>query len=95
MTEQMNLRLDKSLIKEFEDLAKEENLDRAALVKKVLVEGIKNERLNVAIQKYVLKQISIEKASQIAGVSLYNFIETLSKYQISTGITVNDYKSLL
>lgn len=95
MTEQMNLRLDKSLIKEFEDLAKEENLDRAALVKKVLVEGIKNERLNVAIQKYVLKQISIEKASHIAGVSLYNFIEILSKYQISTGMTADDYKSLL
>ena len=81
MTQQMNLRLDKSLIKEFEDLAKEENLDRAAMVKKVLVEGIKNERLKVAIQKYVLKQISIEKASHIAGVSLYQFIETRSKYQ--------------
>ncbi len=95
MTEQMNLRLDKSLIKEFEDLAKEENLNRAALFKKVLVEGIKNERLNVAIQKYVLKKISIEKASQIAGVSIYNFIETLSKYQISTSMTVDEYRSLL
>ena len=62
---------------------------------KYVIEGIKNERLNVAIQKYVLKQISIEKASQIAGVSLYNFIEILSKYQISTGMTVDEYKSLL
>lgn len=37
MTKQMNLRLDEDLIKEFEDLAKYENLDRSSLVKKILI----------------------------------------------------------
>ena len=36
MTKQTNLRLDEELLKEFEDLAEQENLDRSSLMKKVL-----------------------------------------------------------
>ena len=61
----MNLRLDEYLIKEFEELAEQENLDRSALVKKILIEGLQRERLSFAVQKYILKEISIEKASEI------------------------------
>jgi metal-responsive CopG/Arc/MetJ family transcriptional regulator len=52
MTKQMNLRLDEDLIREFEELAEEENLDRSALVKKIRLEGLQQEHLNFAIQKY-------------------------------------------
>ncbi|KKM66189.1 hypothetical protein LCGC14_1483640, partial [marine sediment metagenome] len=52
MTKQMNLRLDEELIKEFEELAEQENLDRSALVRKILIEGLHQERLNFALQKY-------------------------------------------
>ena len=52
MTKQMNLRLDEELIKEFEELAENENLDRSALIKKILIEGIQQERFNFAIKKY-------------------------------------------
>ncbi len=95
MTKQMNLRLDEDLIKEFEELAKEENLDRSALVKKILLEGLQQERLNFALQKYMLKEISIERAAEIAKISIHEIILKMSQLGISSNLTVDDFEKIL
>ena len=91
----MNLRLDEDLIKEFEELAEEENLDRSSLVRKILIEGLQQERLNIAIQKYTLKEISIERATEIAKLSMHEFIQKLTQLGIPTNLTVEDFKKIL
>ena len=95
MTKQMNLRIDEDLIKEFEELAKHQNLDRSSLVKKILIEGLQQERLNFAIQKYILKEVSIEKATEIAKMSLHEFILKMSQLGIPSNITMEDIKRIL
>lgn len=95
MTKQMNLRLDEDLIKEFEDLAKQENLDRSALVRKILIEGLQQERLNFALQKYLRKEISIERAAEIAKVSLHDLILKMSQLGISSNLTREDFEKIL
>jgi len=95
MTKQINLRLDEDLIKEFEELAKYKNLDRAALVKKLLIEGLQQERLNFAVQKYILKEISIEKAADIAKMSLHEFIHKITQLGIPSNLTLEDFKKIL
>ncbi len=95
MTKQMNLRLDEDLIKEFEDLAKYENLDRSSLVKKILIRGLQQERLNLAVQKYVLKEISIEKAAEIAKLSLHEFISKLSQLGIPSNLSLEDFRKII
>lgn len=95
MTKQMNLRLDEDLIKEFEDLAKHENLDRSSLVKKILIKGLQQERLNLAVQKYVLKEISIEKAAEIAKLSLHAFISKLSQLGIPSNLSLEDFRKII
>lgn len=91
----MNLRLDEDLLKEFEELAKQKNLDRSSLVKKILIEGLQQERLSFAIQKYVLKEVSIEKASEIAKMSLHEFILKLSQMGIQSNLTLEDFKKIV
>ncbi|MBD3228701.1 MAG: ribbon-helix-helix protein, CopG family [Candidatus Lokiarchaeota archaeon] len=95
MTKQMNLRLDEDLIKEFEELAKEENLDRSSLVRKILIEGLQQERLNFAIQKYILKEVSIERAAEIAHISLHEFILKLSQLGIPSNFSLEDFKKVI
>ncbi len=95
MTKQMNLRLDEDLIKEFEELAKEENLDRSALVKKILLEGLQQERLNFALQKYMLKEISIERAAEIAKISIHEIILKMSQLGITSNLTLDDFEKIL
>ena len=95
MTKQMNLRLDEDLIKEFEELAKEENLDRSALVRKILLEGLHQERLNFALQKYMLKEISIERAAEIAKISIHEIILKMSQLGINSNLTLDDFEKIL
>jgi len=92
---QMNLRLNEDLIKEFEELAKEENLDRSALVRKILVEGLQQERLNFALQKYMLKEISIERAAEIAKISIHEIILKMSQLGITSNLTLDDFEKIL
>jgi len=95
MTKQMNLRLEEDLIKEFEELAEQENLDRSALVKKILIEGLQQERLNFALQKYMLKEISIERASEIARISLHEIILKMSQLGMTSNLTLDDFENIL
>lgn len=95
MTKQMNLRLDEELIKEFEELAEQENLDRSALVRKILIEGLHQERLNFALQKYLRKEISIERAAEIARVSMHDIILKMSQLGIPSNLTIEDFEKIL
>ena len=91
----MKLRLDEDLIKEFEELAEQQNLDRSALVRKILVEGLQQERLNFALQKYMLKEISIERAAEIAKISIHDLILKMSQLGIPNNLTVEDIQKIL
>ncbi|HMF33132.1 MAG TPA: UPF0175 family protein [Candidatus Lokiarchaeia archaeon] len=95
MTEQMNLRVDKKILQDFEELASYENLERGALVKKVLADGLERERLQFAIQKYVLHEISIERAAEIAKVSLHELIRVFENLGIPSNLTEDDLRDLL
>ncbi|MBD3197881.1 MAG: ribbon-helix-helix protein, CopG family [Candidatus Lokiarchaeota archaeon] len=95
MTKQMNLRLDEDLIREFEELAEEQNLDRSALLKKILVEGLQQERLTLAIQKYMTKDISIERAAEIAKRSIHEFISNLSKLGVPSNLKPEDIERII
>lgn len=91
----MNSRLEEDLIKEFEELAKEENLDRSALVRKILLEGLQQEHLNLAFQKYMLKEISIERAAEIAKISIHEIILKMSQLGITSNLTLDDFEKVL
>jgi predicted HTH domain antitoxin len=94
MTKQMNIRLDEDLIKDFEDLARQKNLDRSSLVRKILIEGLQQERLNFAIQKYILKEISLDRAAEIAKISIHEMILKLTELNIPSNITLKDLEKL-
>jgi predicted HTH domain antitoxin len=95
MSEQLNIRLDRTLLTDFEELAKNENLDRSSLIKKILIDGLNQERLNYAIQKYLQQIISLERAAEIAKISVHEMIQVLAKYGISSQFTVEDFQKMV
>lgn len=94
ITEQVNLRLDEQLVRELEEMAEHEHLDRAALVRKVLVQGLARERLEYAIQKYVIREISLGRAAEIARQSPHEFLATLAQLGVGHPATLADYQRL-
>ena len=95
MTEQINIRVEKKIIQEFEDLANQENLDRPALVKKIMLEGLQRERLDLSIKKYVLQEISLERAAEIARISVHEMMAVLSKLGILSNVSIEDFQKLI
>ena len=91
----MNLRLDEELIRECEELAENENLDRSALIKKILIEGIQQERFNFAIKKYALQEISFERAAEIAKISIHELLAKITHLGISSNLTTEDFRKLI
>ncbi len=59
------------------------------------IEGIKREKLNFAIQKYVNKEVSIGRAAEIARLSLYELIEVFSRLDLSSNLSVEDIQKTL
>ena len=94
MTEQLNIRVDKSIVQEFEDLAKQEQLDRAALVKKVMLLGLQHERVSLAVQKYAMQEVSVERAAEIAKVSVHEMLAMLVKLGIPSNMALEDFQKL-
>ena len=60
-----------------------------------LRELIVNGRLMLAIKLYKEKKISIGKASELAGISISEMIDTLSKFGLSSNISSEDFKESL
>lgn len=95
MSDQLNIRMDRKILENLEELARDENLDRSALVKKILIEGLHQERLNLALQKYVQQQISLERAAEIAQISVHEMIQVVTKYGIASQFTLDDFQKML
>lgn len=51
--------------------------------------------MNESIQKYLLKEISIERAAEISKVSIHEVILKLTQLGIPSNLTLEDYKKIL
>ena len=76
-------------------MARLDHIDRAAFMKKIITEGLEHTRLKIALQKYILHEISIGKAAEIAKMPLYEFIQKLTELGISSGLSLKDYQNLM
>jgi predicted HTH domain antitoxin len=76
-TVQINLRLDTDLARELEQIAREESLRKTDIVRKYVIEGVKNRRLEQAIRRFQLGQITLERAAQSAGLTIYEMMDVL------------------
>ncbi len=69
MTETVSVRLDKGLSKILEKIEKP-YLDKSSFMRELLKLGLKEYRLELAIEKYLRDEVSMWKAAEIAGTSL-------------------------
>ena len=89
-TEYVGVRLPKKDIKIIEEKAREETTDKSTALRELLEQGIKQYRMEKAIQKYMVKQISLEKAAEIAGVSVGEMMDILIERGIPSHLTIAD-----
>lgn len=89
----ISTRLEKKEVNEIEKFARFESLDKSKFIKKLLNKSLKNYRINYALKLYSKKRVSLGKASEIAGINIWDFIEKLKQYRINLNYSEEDLRS--
>lgn len=91
MEQVTSFRLEKKDLEFLNKFSREENRSKG----EALRELISNGRVMIAIKLYKEREISIGKASDIAGISMSEMIDILSKFGLNSNLTLEDFKESL
>src|SRR3989338_8811361 len=84
-TKLMNKRVPVVIMSEVENIAREENTDRSSVVRKILDKAINNWKLEKASNMYINKKVTLERAAEIAAVSVREMINHLEEKELEIG----------
>ena len=73
----ISLRLDDEVLRKIDELSSREGKDRSSLIRELLDLGIKMRDIDDAVERYSNGNATAWRAAQLAGVSLWNFLEIL------------------
>jgi len=87
---QIATRLKDKILEDFNLIVNEEKTDRATVLRKLLAIGISQWKLEHALKLYKEQKATTWKAAEIAGISLYEFIDVLKNRRIPAQYTTED-----
>lgn len=85
-------RVSEKIEKEIRSISEREQLDRSTVVRRLLVEGIKDWKIKYALEQYSEGKITIWKAARMAGVSLRQMLDIAAKKGIPFQYTLEDLR---
>jgi len=83
-------RVPDELAEEVERIAQAEALDRSTTIKRLLIQAIQTWKIDYALRLYQNGKISIGKAAETAGISLWELLDTIVKRNIPLQISKED-----
>jgi len=86
----LTVRLEKELIKKIEEEAREEKTDKSTVARKLITLGIEQTQKTRALDEYRKGRCTIWKASEKAGLSLREMLETIRLERIPLHVTPED-----
>jgi predicted HTH domain antitoxin len=81
--------LSDKMVKEVEEFMSTHGIDRSTAIRKLLEKSLDQWKIERAVSKYMAGTISLMKASEIAGLSLWEFIDELQKRDITINISID------
>lgn len=82
MAETVSVRIDKSELKEINDISRLEKKTKSSVLREVLEKGIKEKKLELALEKFRKNEASVGKAARIAEMPLTQFMDVLVEKNI-------------
>ncbi len=69
------MRVPREVMEDLEELARLERRDKAEVVREILVEGVRERRIEAALRLYREGKVTLWKAAELAGLSLWEMVE--------------------
>ena len=82
MAETISVRIDKTDLKEINEISKLEKKTKSDVLREVLDKGIKEKKLEMALEKFRNNEASIGKAARMAEMPLSQFMDVLVEKKI-------------
>jgi predicted HTH domain antitoxin len=88
----VTVKLEPQHLKKIKELEKGKRLDRESIMRAVVDKGVKELLLEDAVTKYINGEVSMWRASEIAGISLRKMMEVLNSKGIEMNYSVESAK---
>ena len=90
MTNVVSTRVSEEMVKELEEIEREEKADRATVVRKLLARAIEEWRRERALRLYREGRVTLWRAARLAGVTLREMMQLAAKEGIQFRYTERD-----
>lgn len=94
-SELISARLKKEEVAILDEVSKEEKTDKTTALRKIFALGAKEYMLEKAITQYQQGKISIGKAAEKAGISLWEMMDKLKEKNIANPLSEEDFRESL
>jgi predicted HTH domain antitoxin len=90
LTERISFVIPKHLRKSLRELQELTGEDQSTLLRKLVNRGLGEARMDIAVERYVKGEVSVEHASVIAGVSLWKLLDELRNRNVMLKYSAED-----
>lgn len=90
LSERLSLVVPRQLRKSIKALQELTGEDQSTLLRRLLDKGLVEVKMEIAVENYIKGKTSLEKSSEIAGVSLWSFLDELRKRNVSLKYSIAD-----
>ena len=90
MTEIISTRIPDDIAKDLKEIEKEEQTDRATLVRKLLARAIEQWKMERALRLYREGKVTLWRAARLGGITLREMMELAAKQGIQFKYTAKD-----
>ena len=77
MAETVSVRIDKSELNEIDKISRMEKKSKSSVLREVFDKGIKEKKLDIAVEKFRKNEATAWKAARLAGIPLSKFMDML------------------
>ena len=83
MASRVSLIIPKKLRAELESLSALMGEDKSTLMRRLMLKGLEELKLDMGVDMYVKRKTSLERSAIVAGVSVWRFLDELTERKIS------------
>jgi predicted HTH domain antitoxin len=91
----LSLRLDSREVKQLDEAAEHDGLDRSALLKRLLRRGYADYRYENACTAYRHGEVTLSRAAEMAGLSVYDLLSRFPADGLQLNLTTDDLRKEL
>ena len=90
MYKNVGTRLPEDIVKDLEYVAEEEKVDKSRLLRNLIAVAIKQRLIELALDKYSKREVSIGRGAELAQIPLADFMVIASKRKIPINYSLED-----